>query len=164
MSKGIITFCYRKIIDNNSSKAWDKMVFEDTYAEFKLQAQYFNQAKKYQTFAELIRNVPGAERLHFLVNAAVLGYVQQLNGVIPDILNNLGRHFLKFSNYQFEIINSNINDLSRHQIAVNFFSEPLLWHDTVGDLLLVSEVVDAKSEVQTHLLRLQPFLSIHTLK
>jgi len=164
MAKGIITLCYRKIIDINSTKAWEKLVFEDTYNEFKMQAQYFNQQKKYNIFAELIRNVPDAEKLHFLVSAAVSGYIQQFNNTVPDITNNLGRLFLKFSGFQFEIINSHITDNSKHQVAINFFSDPLLWHDTIGDYLLVSEVPDEKPATETHLFRLQAFLSIHTLK
>ena len=93
--------------------------------------------------------------------------MQQLNERVPDILNNLGRHFLKFKQFHFELINSDIHDKSRHQIAVNFFSEPLTWHDMVGQYLLVSEAGAApgpKGETLTHLVQLQPFLSIHAIQ
>ena len=71
MAKKIIRLCYRKVIDASSSKTWEKYVFDSTYAEFLMQSQYYNQGKKYNSFGELIRNVPGAEKLHFLVSAAM---------------------------------------------------------------------------------------------
>jgi hypothetical protein len=93
----IITLCYRKIIDSSNADSWSKMVFEDSYRELSMQAQYFDQHGEYPSYAKLIQNVPDAERLSFLVAPAVSGYISQLNAVIPDIQNNLGRRFLKFS-------------------------------------------------------------------
>ncbi|WP_133272963.1 hypothetical protein [Hymenobacter radiodurans] len=143
MSNRTITLCYRKIMDANASRPWQKMVFDDTYTEFRMQAQLFNQEQKYRSFGELLHYAPGANQLHFLVSAAVRGYVQQLNGLVPDVLDNLGRHFLKFSKFQFEIINSDLLDKARHQVAINFYSDPLVWHDTIGTQLLVSEAAGA---------------------
>jgi hypothetical protein len=166
MANKIIRLCYRKIIDASSQKQWEKLVFESSYTEFRMQAQFYNQEKKYTSFGELLLNVPGSERLHFLVSAAVTGYVQQLNNKIPDILNNLGKHFLAFQQYRFEIINSDINNKEAHQIAINFFSEPLIWQETVNDFLLVSPINTAqdKDGLLTDMVQLQPFLSIYSLK
>jgi len=167
MKKGIIRLLYRKIIDTSSSKTWEKLVFDHSYTEFLMQAQLYNQEKKYTTFGELITHVPGAEKLHFLVSASVTGYVQQLNGKVPDILNNVGKHFLPFRNYRFEIINSDIRNKEQHQVAINFVSKPLTWYDTIGDRLLVainSSPDSQDGEVLTEMFSLQPFLSIHSLK
>src|SRR5687768_2918956 len=166
MAKKIIRLYYRKVIDASSQKTWDKYVFDSTYTEFLMQSQYYNQEKKYSSFGELIQNVPGAEKLHFLVSAAIVGYLKQLDGVVPDILNNLGKHFLKFTGYRFEIINSDIKNKTGHQVAINFFSEPLTWHDTVGGYLLVSPLNGEENEdgILTDLLQLQSFLSIYSLK
>ena len=166
MAKKIIRLCYRKVIDASSQKTWDKYVFDSTYTEFLMQSQYYNQEKKYSSFGEFIQNVPGAEKLHFLVSAAIVGYLKQLDRVIPDILNNLGKHFLKFTGYRFEIINSDIKNKTNHQVAINFFSEPLAWHDTVGGYLLVSLLNGEKNEdgILTDLVQLQSFLSIYSLK
>jgi hypothetical protein len=160
-----IRLCYRKIIDTASLKLWDKYVFEDTYTEFLLHAQLYNQEKKYTSFVELIHNVPGSEKLHFLVSAAAIGYLKQLNGIMPDIVNALGRLFLPFNNYRFEIINSDTKDKTKHQIAVSFYTEPLTWHDTIGNQLMVS--IPGKTEngeTLTELLTMQPFLSIYSLR
>jgi hypothetical protein len=167
MSDRIITLCYRKIIDATATRPWDKLVWDDSYREFRMQAQTFNPDNRYQSFGELLHYVPNANRLHFLVSGAVTGYIQQLNERVPDILNNLGRHFLLFKRFQFELINSDLHNQSKHQVAINFFSEPLTWHDTVGPFLLVSEASAAPgsaNETLTHLVQLQPFLSIHAIQ
>jgi hypothetical protein len=140
------------------------MVFQDSYQEFKMQAQLYTQEKPYRSFAELLQQVPGADRLHFLVSGAVTGYLQQLNEIVPDILNNLGQQFLQFTQYQFEIINSDLQDRSRHRVAINFYSEPLCWHDTISNYLLLSPQKEQGGECLTHLFQLQPYVSIFSLQ
>lgn len=166
MAKQIIKFCYRKIIDAASVAAWDKLVYDSTYAEFKMQAPVFQKSNKQSSFAGLLQHNPSAKQLHFLVSAAVTGYIALLNGVVPEVLNNLGRHFLSFQQWQFEIINSDTEKKDSHQIAINFFSDPMQWHDTVANYLLLSPTtsVNNKEEVFTHLLELKPFLTIHSIK
>lgn len=166
MTKKIIRLCYRKIIDAASVQPWDKYVFESTYTEFLLQSQFYNPEKKYSRFSELLQHVPRAEKLHFLVSAAVTGYLQQLNGVLPDIQDNLGRQCLSFSNYQFEIINSDTTNRANHQVGINFYSEALVWHHSIDHSLLVSKqaVETGTDGVLTHLLPLRPMLSIYSLK
>ncbi|MBC6109018.1 hypothetical protein ACFOG5_13155 [Pedobacter fastidiosus] len=165
MPKKVITLCYRKIIDNTNIKPWDKFVHEDSFAEFKMQSQFYNQEQKYTTFAELLLNVTDAEKLHFLVSASITGYLQQLKGIIPDVLDNLGRRFLAFENFRFELINSDINDIDRHKIAINFFSKPLVWHDTIDNQLLVSQFTETvEEETFTNLFPMQPFVSIYSIK
>ncbi len=167
MKKSIIRLLYRKVIDAQSNDPWEKLVFEDSYKEFLMQAQYFNAEKKYNTFGELIHNVKGAEKLGFLVSPSIVGYLNQLNGKMPDIINVVQRHFMPFKNYRFEIINSDIRDRSAHQVAINFISEPLTWYDTIGEKLLVSinnDERDERGEVLTEMFEMQPFLSIFSIK
>jgi len=160
-----ITLCYRKIIDASAARPWDKLVLDDSYREFRMQAQYFNQEKKYRTFGELLHYVPGADRLHGLASGAIIGYLQQLGGVVPDVLDNLGRRFLKFDKFQFELINSDLLDPGKHQVAVSFFTEPLVWYETVGAYLIVSPLAASASEaVSVHTFQLQPYLAIHSLQ
>lgn len=165
MNRKVITLCYRKIIDAQSPGRWEKLVFEDSYTEFLIQSQLFNPEKKHARFSEMLQNVPGTKKLHFLVSAAVVNYVKQLNNRIPDVTNSLGKSFLNFQHYFFEIINSDIKDRSAHSVAINFYSPPLLWHDSVDGYLLLSEKKDTNLlEVQTDMLQLRPFLSIYTLQ
>jgi hypothetical protein len=165
MEKEIIKFCYRKMIDSQSTKPWEKLVFEDSYAEFRLQMQNFNEHAQYLSYGELVHYVPDAAQLSWWVAPAITGYIQQLNQVMPDILNNLGRRFLLFEHFQFEIINSHFSQKERHQVAVNFYSVPLVWHQTIGNYMLLSFANDETSgEVNTQLLQLQPYLSICSLQ
>ncbi|MFN8291254.1 MAG: hypothetical protein U0U70_13440 [Chitinophagaceae bacterium] len=161
-----IRLCYRKIIDVSSQGAWEKLVFESTWNEFRIQSQLYNPGGKYRSFAEILAQNHAAERLHYLVSTAVTGYLKQLDGRIPGILNNLGKHCLDFKQYRFEIVNSDTENKTKHQVAINFFSEPLLWHDSVGEFILVSAVGAAQTEDGrlTHLIQLQPFLSVYSLK
>jgi hypothetical protein len=165
MEKKIIRFCYRKIIDAAAQKTWDKYVFESSYAELLMQFQLYNPGKKYMLFSDLLWHVPAAEKLHFIVSASVTGYIQQLNGQLPDITNNLGNSFLRFKGYRFEIIDSDIRDRAKHVVAVNFFSEPLLWQQVIGNYLLVSPLTNQVpgEGILTHLVTLQPFFSIYSI-
>ncbi|GAB4052631.1 hypothetical protein [Spirosoma litoris] len=165
MSKGIIRLSYRKIIDVTSQKPWDKFVFEDTYMEFYMQAQYYNQEAKYSTFQELLDHVPNADKLHQLTSRAAIGYIRQLNQIIPDIANSSGKLCLPFTQFKFEIIQSHVQTKDAHRIAIVFYSEPLTWIDTVHDRLLIAygdqrEALQAGSDVETHFVALQPYLSI----
>jgi hypothetical protein len=163
MSKSAIKLCYRKIIDINSGKPWDKFVFEDSYAEFRLQVQNFAQVQQYPSYANLVHYVPEAGKINQMVGPAITGYIQQLNEVMPDILNNLGRRFIKFKTYRFEIINSHLHHQDQHQVAISFFSEPMVWHATIDNYLLLSVAGQQNEEILTHLLQLQPYLSIYSL-
>lgn len=148
--KRIIRLVYRKIIDVEAKTPWEKYVFDDAYAEFLIQSQLFE--------------TPDADKLNFLVSAAVVGYLKQLQGKVPDVMNNNGQLFLPFSNFKFEIINGDIKDKAKHKIAINFMSEPLIWHDTIGNNLLVSLDKNEEKEILTELFSIQPFLSIYSLK
>lgn len=165
MTHKTIRLCYRKIIDSSSQGAWESYVFEDSYKEFLMQSQFYNQEKKYTAFAQLLQNVKGADKLHFLVSAAVAGYVQQLAGIVPDVTNALGKTFLPFGHFRFEIINSDIKDKGRHRVAINFYSDELQWIDTVGGQLLIS-IGDKKEgdALLTEMISLPPFVSIYSIK
>lgn len=166
MGKGTIRLLYRKIIDAGARQPWEKYVFNDSYAEFLLQVQTYNQEKKYTSFGDLVAGVPNAEKLHFLVSASIVGHLRQLNGKMPDIVNSTDKLFLPFKGFRFEIINSDIRDKSKHQVAINFMSEPVIWHDTIGDRLLVSINGDKETEegILTDMFSMQPFLSIYSLQ
>ncbi len=158
-----ITLCYRKLMAAGATRPWDKLVLDESYRELRLQAQYFDQQQQYRTFGELLHHVPAAERLHGLVGGAVVGYLQQLGGLVPDVLDNLGRRFLRFENFQFEVINSDLLDPGTHQVAVNFFSEPLVWHATVGPYLVASRPAGSGT-APLHTFQLPPFVAIHSLQ
>lgn len=166
MERTIIKLCYRKIIDSTAQKPWDKFVLADSYTEFLLQSQMYNEEKKYSTFSDMVNNVPNADKLHFLTGTAVTGYLKQLNGIVPDVVNSMGKLFLPFKNFRFEIIISDTKNKALHKVAVNFYSEPLVWHATIGSQLLVSvesNPANDQGEILTETFSLQPFASIYSI-
>ena len=163
--KGLIRFSYTKRIDASATKAWDKVVFEETYQEFFMQAQFFNQSTTYLTFQELIDNVPGADRLHYLTSRVAMGYLQQLNQTIPDVVNALGKSCVPFTQFKFEILASHMEQKEAHKIAIHFYSDPITWIDTIGDQMLIAygdqrQALQTGSDVSTDLIALQPKLTI----
>lgn len=166
MQRRIIRICYKKVIDVNAQPGWEKLLWENTWQELFMQQQFYNSEKKHQTFASLINDVPAAEKLHFLASTAAVGYLRQLNGFIPDVYNNRGHRFLTFSDFKFEIIDSDFTDKTKHRVAISFFSDGFVWHETVADYMLLSAVAaeQTKDGVFTHMLRMQPYLDIYSLK
>ncbi|WAC42176.1 hypothetical protein [Pedobacter sp. SL55] len=160
-----ITLCYRKIINAESTGSWEKLVFTDTFNEFKMQSQYYNQDGKHHTFGELLREVPNAEKLHFLVSGAVINYVKQLNQTIPDITNNVGLHFLKFNQFRFEIVNSDLRNSNKHVVAINFYSEELFHIDQIGDHLLTCKTSNMENKpLLTDMFTITPYLTIYSIQ
>ena len=161
----IIRLCYRKIIDNNSRKPWDVAVFDATQLEFYIQAQRMDPDGKFTTFQEFSADKQQAEQLQYLTSAGTMGYIQQLNDIIPDIANTYGKLCLPFRNFKFEIIQSHIKDKLQHRVAIWFYSEPITWIDTVGRQLLIaygdhSESFRSGKEIETEMIELVPYLSI----
>jgi hypothetical protein len=165
--KGLIRLSFRKVIDGTSAKRWDRAVFDETYQEFYMQAQQYDQAGVYQTFQELLTNVPRAEELHYLTSRVAMGYLQQLKQVIPDLLNASGQEVVPFTQFKFEILASDVNQKDAHKVAITFYSDPITWIDTLGNALFVAygdqrQTLAEGSEVNTDLLALQPNLTIWT--
>ncbi|MCH5717012.1 hypothetical protein [Niabella hibiscisoli] len=163
----LIQLAYRRVIDIESKAHWERYVFEDSYKELRMQFQLFNTDKKHITFSQLVAQVPEAEKLHFLVSAAIAGHISLL-GKIPYVQNTLGITVLPFNLYRFEIIDSNINNKNAHRVAVIFYSAPVVLHEIIGEHLLVSLDPDNNNNerkmVQTELIKLQPFLSIYSIQ
>ncbi len=136
--KGLIRLSFAKLIDASSQKPWDKTVFEETYQEFFMQAQLYNPQNQYQTFQELPDNVPNAAQLHYLTSRVALGYLKQLNQLIPDVVNAFGQPCLPFTQFKFEIRASHVQQKEAHKLAIYFYSDPLTWIDTLDNQLLIA--------------------------
>lgn len=156
-----IRLAYRTIIDQNSNLIWDKYVFEDTYKEYLLQHQLFNNKEKpFTTFRELLSENQKANQLHFLVGMAANGYVEQLKGLCPRVPDVLGNNYLPITNFQLDIINTDITDISKHKIGITFFSPLLVWIDTINNCYLVSKEIEKENHFETLMYPIQPNLSI----
>lgn len=137
--KGIIRLVYTKVIDAFSVGVWEKGVFEHTHKEFYMQAQQFDQQGKYNTFQEMQKNLSKADNLHYLVSTACMGYIQQLNGRFPEVLNTMGKYCVPFHNFKFEIIQSHRTDHKQHKVALHFYSDSLIWIDSLGGQMIIAQ-------------------------
>ena len=163
----VIQLACRKLIDIESRAHWERSVFEDSYNEFLMQFQLFNPEKKYTTFSGLANEVSNVEKLHFRVSAAIAGHIAQFT-MVPSVQNTLGSTFLPFHLYRFEIVESSISNRKEHKIAVTFYSEPVILHETIGEHLLISLDPEERTAngktIKTELVRLQPSLSISSIQ
>lgn len=156
-----IRFAYRIIIDHNSQSTWDKYVFEDTYNEYLMQHQKFNKTIPQATnFRSLLHTNPNAEQLHFLVELVISDYVNQLKGALYHVSDVLGNNYFPIDGYKLDIINTDIQDISKHKIGVTFYSKELILIDIINNCYLVSTEIDKINSFDTLMFPLQSKLSI----
>ena len=125
MSKGIIKFGFQKVIESNPQSLWDKYVFDNTWMEYKMQAANFNQQNKATLFTNIVKENPRAEQLHGAVSTAAIGFIRQLGGIIPGLVNVHGKTVVPFKNFKFTVIESDMMDSKLHKVEIIFISEPL---------------------------------------
>lgn len=164
MKKGMVRFCYRKILDRTAAPGWDQDLWNDTYAELRMQAQVYNQDKKYRYLSELKKERPVAKSLDHLVSMAAIPYLKKLETVLPDIVNTSNEPFLKFQQFRFEVIESDLATIASHSIAISFYSERMIWIDTIGDILLLAEPAQDSAVLLTQQVQLKPFFSIYSFE
>jgi len=79
---------------------------------------------------------------------------------MPFIRDNLGNK-LSFETPRFELIESHIEDISLHKVAVYYETEPFTLVEFMGEYLLLSNSGKAENELaETFVVRMQPNLSI----
>lgn len=133
----MIRLVIRQVIDATGTTNFAKQVFHDSYEEFLLQSQVYNQAAQYRTFAEIVAQQPKANSLHYKTGFAVGLYIQSLNKLVPDTWDTLGNIQLSFDRHQFKIIASDTQDRQAHKVAILYYTAPLLLHSIIGDYLLL---------------------------
>lgn len=156
-----IRLAYRIVIDSSSAIIWDKYVFEDTFKEYKMQSQQFNSVENPKnTFRELLSENEKAAQLHFLVGIAADGYVQQLKGNFHRVSDVLGKQYFPFINYQLDIVNTDVTDVSKHKIGITFYSPLLSYFGIIEGNYLVSGNTENKDQYETIMFPVQKHLSI----
>jgi len=163
MSKARIRLAFRHLIDAGSARSeFEKVVFADSYQEFRLQVQAYNPNNQYTTYQQVRAAIPQADPgLSVRVSFAIGLYVNELNGQIPGLIDTLGQP-VSFVDHRFTLLDSHITDRSQHRIALTYLTDSLTWIDTVGNYLLLSAIdpADSPEPVDTFLLLMQPNLSI----
>ncbi|MBS1509296.1 MAG: hypothetical protein JST86_00530 [Bacteroidetes bacterium] len=169
MTKGIIRFSFQKTISEQPVTLWDKYVFDATWMEYRMQAANFNQKTKDTLFTNILAHEPRAAQLHQMVSTAALGYIRQLEGIIPELLTVHGKALIPFKNFQFNIVQSDMIDSRQHKVDITFISEPLTLIDTFNHHFLIAigdksrEWVDGK-EILTELIPQSGALGIYSVQ
>lgn len=159
--KAKIKLAFRIVIDQNSEMAWDRYVFEDTYFEYKIQHQVFDEADKgVKNYWELLAKNPHAEKISFLLSSAVVNYVSQLKGEIKSLPDVLGNTFFPVESFKLDLISSNIEDPSKHKIGITFYTPELFLIDIIDNKYLLSRSVYEKGGFETFMFAFHPQVAV----
>lgn len=137
MEKSIIQLTYRQVIDYSSDGFLEKMIFQLSYDEFKLKSQVYNPELKLTSFTQMKAIDGRANSLHYKSGFAASGYLEALNKAIPGFINEAGQPVL-FESYRFEVIESDITDISKHKVAVHYITGEISVLGVLGDKLLLA--------------------------
>src|SRR6185369_15449898 len=108
----------KQVIDSTSTGSFEQRIFHDSYNEFLLKSQAYNQEKKFTTFTEIVANDGRANSLHYKLSFAVLHHIDKLNKKIPGLEGEAGLANIAFDVPEFKLLESNIVDSSAHKIAI----------------------------------------------
>ena len=160
MSKAKIKIVYRQEIDESCKSGFEKAIFQASYDEFLLKSQAYNGEGKFKTFSKIKANDGRANSLHYKLSFSVGRFIAQLNNKIPVIKDNRGSK-ISFEVANFELIESHIEDMSLHKVAINYETGSLSLIEIMGEyLLLASNDLPENGPIETFVLRMQPHLSI----
>ena len=156
-----IKLAFRIVIDQNSEMVWDQYIFEDTYFEYKIQHQVFDDPENpVKNYWELLAKNPQAGKMPFLLSSAVVNYVTQLKGEIKSLPDVLGNTFFSFESFKLDLISSNIEDPSKHKIGLTFYTPELFLIDIIDNKYLLSNNSDNKNSFETFMFAFHPQVSI----
>jgi hypothetical protein len=159
--KAKVKLGFRVVIDQNSTIPWDKYVFEDTYFEYKVQHQVFDDKEDpVKNYWELLLKNQHAERIPFLLSSSVTNYISQLNGVIRSLPDVLGNTFFPIESFQLDLISSNIEDPSKHKLGITFYTPMLLLIDIIDDKYLLSKSTKSDDGFDTFMFAFHPQVAI----
>lgn len=159
--KAKIRLAFRITIDQNSAHLWDRYVFEDTFQEYKIQHQVYNDKNNpVNHYWELLAQNENASKIPFLLSAAAENYIKQLNDEIKSLPDVLGNKFFKFEYYKLDIVNAHLTDASKFKIGITFYSYKNLLIDIIDQKFLLSENLNKEEVLSTYMLAFHPQISI----
>jgi len=163
MAKALIKLAYRQVITHESSSAFEKSIFHDSYGEFLLQIQTYNADKKYTTWQAIQAEIPKAKQnIPYKVNFAIGLYMKSLQNQIPASLDNAGVRSLPFVSHEFGILESDITDRSRHEVSLTYFTDVMTLYEIAGEYMIVAvgDQRDNPASVETMTIRMQQNLTV----
>ena len=156
----LIKLAYKQIIDMAAQGSFEQAVLMASYQEFLLKMQTYNPGRKFKTFTALKAHDGRANSLHYKLGFSVGHFIQKLDNKIPGLTDNLGKPVL-FEMPEFELLESSIDDISAHRIAITYNTGTLTLVNQLADFMILAEGdVSEKFIADTFVLRMQPGLSI----
>ncbi|GGH17338.1 hypothetical protein [Mucilaginibacter phyllosphaerae] len=137
MAQATIKLTYKQVIDAASTTDFGKNVRLASYQEFLLKSQAYNPGGKLNTFSEM-KNYDGrANSLHYKLSFAIGYYIEMLKNRIPVITDTLGNN-ISFEVPKFELIESDVNNIATHTVAINYITGSLTLLNTIGDYMILT--------------------------
>ncbi|MBB6128489.1 hypothetical protein [Mucilaginibacter lappiensis] len=156
----LIKLAYKQIIDASAQGKFERSVLQASYQEFLLKMQTYNPNQEFNTFTALKAHDGRANSLHYKLSFAVGHFIQTLDNKIPGLSDNLGNP-VKFEIPQFELIESHINDISSHKVAITYTTGILTLVNQLAEFMVLAEGdVSEKFVADTFILKMQHGLSI----
>lgn len=156
-----VKLAFRIVIDQSSEMVWDRYIFEDTYFEYKIQHQVFDDKENpVKSYWELLQNNPNAKQIPFLLSSAVSNYVTQLGGVIRSLPDVLGNTFFPVDGFKLDLVSSHLEDASKHKVGLTFFTPELLLIDIIDNKYLLSNETDRENGFETFMFPFHPQIAI----
>lgn len=161
MYKAKVKLVYKQVIDETTESGFGKAIFKATYDEFLIKSQTYNMERQFKTFSKIKANDGRANSLHYKLSFAAGHFIVQLHNAIPGIKDNLGNK-LTFDTARFELIESHIEDMSLHKLAIHYETAELTLVEVFGEYMLLTQEDPAEKEdaIETFILRMQPDLSV----
>ncbi|WP_312076659.1 hypothetical protein [Chryseobacterium sp.] len=159
--KAKIRLAFRIVIDHQSSLPWDKFVFEASYFEYRIQHQMFDdKTNSVKNYWELLLQNTNAKKIPFLIDAAISGYVAQLNGEIKSLSDVLGNTFFPVESFKTDLVSSNLEDHTKHKLGITFYTPELLLLDIIDGKYLLSKNLNSENGFETFMMPFHPQVSI----
>jgi hypothetical protein len=160
MNKAIVRITYRQSINVQSTGTFERDVWEESYQEFLMQSQAYHEGGTLRSFLEMTEKNPKANSLHYKTGFSVGLFIKGLKNRTPDLTDTMNRG-LRFVDYRFEILASDILEKEKHEVAIYYTTESFILHDVIGDNLLLAPIGGENyTGEECFLLKLQANLSI----
>jgi len=156
----LIQLTYKQIINSDTTGDFEQSVFRATYEEFLIKSQVYNPGNKIRTFSALKASDSRANALQYQISFETGHLVDRLNKKMPALTDNIGNH-ITFDVARFELLESDIFEMSAHKIAIEFITEPFTLCATIGEYLVLTKGKILTGEpAETFTVKMQPNLSI----
>ncbi|RZJ67957.1 MAG: hypothetical protein EOO50_03790 [Flavobacterium sp.] len=166
--EAIVRFSYKRVIDSDSTSAWDKAVFEASWFEYRLQVQNYPDFSAFANFADFLKNAPDAEKIHSRISPSVYPLLSQLGGKIPVIVD-ANDEKLDLNQFALKILDSDFEEKSKHRVALEFISKPMILTSEIAQNFIVSNIENRDAfqkgaEIQTLLIPMQHGLNVYSIQ